>query len=531
MCLVVLNKILYDDEARSCIIQGMTTLAETVSITLGPKGRNVVLGNQFGIPRIINDGVTIAKELHLYNTLEHSGASLIRQAASKTNKIAGDGTTTSTVIAYRLIRYGLKNLAAGINPIILKRGMKRATIFLMNQIYTKSKPLEKILQIKNIAIIASGNDIKVGNFIYKAIKTVGREGLISIEETKSIYTVLEVEEGMGLTTGFISSYFINDTRRMELILDNTLVLLTNKKIETSKIDLLSTLELLTKTRHEFLVIVADNVKDEALSTLILNNLKGILKIIAIRAPGHGIQREVLLGDLAVLTGGSIIRSDAGYSLQNIKLSLFGCARRVIAEKHHTIFISDMNKFAIFLRCEQLRRQLEIVESSFNKDQIQERLTKLSGGVAIIKVGATTGPEVRDIKLRLEDAINATKAAIEEGIVSGGSASLAHIAPELLLWARKTLVGDELVGALIVEKSITFPFKTIVTNSGKNGSFILKRIQQSNFEIGYDANVNEIFDVITAGVIDPSKVTRTTIQNGTSIASMIMTTECLVFNEN
>jgi len=306
---------------------------------------------------------------------------------------------------------------------------------------------------------------------------VGREGLISLEETKSTSTVLEITEGMGLNTGFISSYFITDTRRMELILENVYILLTDKQIITSKMDLIPTLELVAKVKYQSLVIVADNIKKEALATLILNNLKGNLKIAAVRAPGFGNRRKALLNDLSMLTGGSIISSDAGYSLQNIKLSLFGRARRVIIGRQYTTFISNINKIGVFLRCEQLRRQLETTESNFIKNRIQERLAKLSGGIAIIKVGATTETEMQDRKLRLEDAINATKAAIEEGVVSGGGAALAHIAPDLLFWAQKNLAGDELTGALILEKSLTSPLKKIVSNSGRNGIVIIKKVQK------------------------------------------------------
>ena len=521
--------ILYQEEARKALEKGMDILAEAVSITLGPKGRNVVLEKKFGTPQIVNDGVTIAKEINLKGNLENTGVALIRQAASKTNDVAGDGTTTATVLAYAIIKQGMRNVAAGANPIVLKRGIEKATQFVVRKVIEYARPIESISDITKVATISAGNDVVVGSLIASAIEKVGREGLISLEEGKSTVTELEITEGMGFDRGFISGYFVTNTERMEVVLENPYILLTDKKITLVKQDLLPTLELVSKTNKP-LLIISDSVEKEALATLIINKLRGILNVVAVRAPGFGDRRKSLLEDLAVLTGGQVISADAGLSLEKMEIETLGNARRVIIGKDFTTIISDSNKEQVFARCEQLRRQLETSESTYEKEKIQERLAKLSGGVAVIKVGAATETEMKDRKLRLEDAVNATKAAVEEGIVPGGGTTLTHIAKELLEWAKANLLEDELIGALIVEKALSSPLKRIASNAGENGAVIAERVKKEKFEIGYNAATNEYVNMYDAGIIDPAKVTRSTLQNAASIASMILTTECIIVDK-
>jgi chaperonin GroEL len=521
--------ILYQEEARKALEKGMDVLAEAVSITLGPKGRNVVLEKKFGTPQIVNDGVTIAKEINLKGNLENTGVALIRQAASKTNDVAGDGTTTATVLAYAIIKQGMRNVAAGANPIVLKRGIEKATQFVVRKVIEYARPIESISDITKVATISAGNDVVVGSLIASAIEKVGREGLISLEEGKSTTTELEITEGMGFDRGFISGYFVTNTERMEIILENPYILITDKKITLVKQDLLPTLELVSKTNKP-LLIISDSVEKEALATLIINKLRGILNVVAVRAPGFGDRRKSLLEDLAVLTGGQVISADAGLSLEKMEVEILGNARRVIIGKDFTTIISDSNKEQVFARCEQLRRQLETSESTYEKEKIQERLARLSGGVAVIKVGAATETEMKDRKLRLEDAVNATKAAVEEGIVPGGGATLTHIAKELIGWAKANLLEDELIGALIVEKALSSPLKRIASNAGENGAVIAERVKKENFEIGYNAATNEYVNMYDAGIIDPAKVTRSTLQNAASIASMILTTECIIVDK-
>nr|YP_010596574.1 molecular chaperone GroEL [Chrysotila carterae]WAK83210.1 molecular chaperone GroEL [Chrysotila carterae] len=526
---MVAKIILYQEDARKAIERGMDILAEAVSITLGPKGRNVVLEKKFGAPQIVNDGVTIAKEINLKDNIENAGVALIRQAASKTNEVAGDGTTTATVLAYAIIKQGMKNVAAGANPIVLKRGIEKATQFVVQKVTDYARPIEKISDIAQVAKISAGNDQIVGSLIADAIAKVGREGLISLEESKSTFTELEITEGMGFDRGFISGYFVTNTERMEVVLENPYILLTDKKITLVKQDLVPVLELVSKTNQP-LLIICDNVEKEALATLIVNNLRGILNVVAVRAPGFGDRRKALLEDLAVLTSGQVITADAGLSLERLGIELLGKARRVIVKKDSTTIISESNKSKVLSRCEQIRRQLETTDSSYEREKLQERLAKLSGGVAIIKVGAATETEMKDRKLRLEDAINATKAAVEEGIVPGGGTTLVHISDELSEWAKETLKEEELIGALIVEKALSSPLRRIASNAGANGALIVEKVKNAKFEVGYNAAVDEFSNMYEAGIIDPTKVTRSTLQNAASIASMILTTECIIVDK-
>jgi chaperonin GroEL len=524
------KKILYQDNARRALERGMEIMVEAVSVTLGPKGRNVVLEKNYGSPQIVNDGVTIAKEIKLQDHIENTGVSLIRQAASKTNDVAGDGTTTATVLAYAMVKEGLKNVAAGANPISIKLGMEKATQYLVNQINEFAQPVEDIQSIQQVASISAGNDDIIGYLIADALAKVGKEGVISLEEGKGVSTELEITEGMKFEKGFISPYFITNTDKMEVAYENPYILLTDKKITLVQQDLLPILEQITKTKRP-LLIIAEDVEKEALATLILNKLRGIVNAVAVRAPGFGELRKLMLQDIGILTGGTVITQDAGLSLENIQLSLLGQARRVIVTKDSTTIVGDGEEInAVKIRCEQLRKQINSAETAYEKEKLQDRIAKLSGGIAIIRVGAITETEMKDKKLRLEDAINATRAAVEEGIVPGGGSTLAHLANNLLTWAKTNLHEDELVGALILARAIVAPLRRIAENAGINGAIIVEKVQQSEFEIGYNAANNKFVNMFEEGIVDPAKVTRSGLQNATSIASMILTTECIIVDE-
>ena len=523
------KKILYQDNARRALERGMEIMVEAVSVTLGPKGRNVVLEKSYGSPQIVNDGVTIAKEINLQDHIENTGVSLIRQAAAKTNDVAGDGTTTATVLAYSMVKEGLKNVAAGANPISLKLGMEKASQYIVTQINEFAQPVEDIQSIEQVASISAGNDNKIGKLISNALAKVGKEGLISLEEGKGIQTELEVTEGMKLDKGFVSPYFITNPEKMEVSYDNPYILLTDKKITLVQQDLLPILEQVTKTKRP-LVIIAQDVEKEALATLILNKLRGIINVVAIRAPGFGELRKLMLEDIGILTGASVITEEAGLTLENIQLNLLGGARRVIVTKDNTTIIGDGSTLeGIKIRCEQLRKQVNLAETSYEKEKLQDRIAKLSGGIAVIKVGALTETEMKDKKLRLEDAINATRAAVEEGIVPGGGTTLVHLSENLITWAKTNLQEDELIGAMIISKAIVAPLSRITENAGINGPVTIEKVQKQDFEIGYNAAKNKFGNMYLEGIVDPAKVTRSGLQNATSIASMILTTECIIVN--
>ncbi len=525
------KKILYQDNARRALERGMEIMVEAVSVTLGPKGRNVVLEKSYGSPQIVNDGVTIAKEINLKDHIENTGVSLIRQAASKTNDVAGDGTTTATVLAYAMVKEGLKNVAAGGNPISIKLGMEKATQYLVTQINEFAQPVEEIQSIQQVASISAGNDEIIGSLIADALSKVGKEGVISLEEGKGIVTELEITEGMKLEKGFISPYFITNTEKMEASYENPYILLTDKRITLVQQDLLPILEQITKTKRP-LLIIAEDVEKEALATLILNKLRGIINVVAIRAPGFGELRKQMLEDIAILTGGTVITQDAGLSLENIQLTLLGHARRIIVNKEATTIVADGQTLEkIKLRCEQLRKQVNIADTDYEKEKLQDRIAKLSGGIAVIRVGAVTETEMKDKKLRLEDAINATRAAVEEGIVPGGGATLTHLSENLITWAKNNLREDELIGAMIISRAILAPLRRIAENAGINGPVIIEKVQQQEFEIGYNAAKNTFGNMYEEGVVDPAKVTRSGLQNATSIASMILTTECIIVDDS
>ncbi|MEM9008674.1 MAG: chaperonin GroEL [Cyanobacteria bacterium P01_F01_bin.86] len=522
------KRIIYNEDARRALEKGMDMLAEAVGVTLGPKGRNVVLEKKFGAPQIINDGVTIAKEIELEDNVENTGVALIRQAASKTNDAAGDGTTTATVLAHAMVKEGLRNVAAGANAIALKRGIDKATAFLVDKIAEYARPVEDSSAISQVGTISAGNDEEVGGMIAEAMDQVGREGVISLEEGKSMTTELEVTEGMRFDKGYISPYFATDTERMEAVLDEPYLLFTDKKITLIQ-DLVPILEQVARAGKP-LIIIAEDIEKEALATLVVNRLRGVLNVAAVKAPGFGDRRKAMLEDMAVLTGGQVISEDTGLKLENAKLDMLGQSRRVTITKDNSTLVADGNEAAVKARCEQIRRQIDETESSYDKEKLQERLAKLSGGVAVIKVGAATETEMKDRKLRLEDAINATKAAVEEGIVPGGGTTLAHLVPGLETWAASNLTGEELTGAQIVTRALTAPLKRIAENAGQNGAVIAERVKEKDFNVGYNASNGEFVDLLEAGIVDPAKVTRSALQNAASIAGMVLTTECIVVDK-
>ena len=522
------KKILYQDDARRALIKGMNIMVEAVSVTLGPKGRNVVLEKFAGSPQIINDGVSIAREIELEDNIENTGVSLIRQAAAKTNDVAGDGTTTATVLAYAMVKEGMKNLTAGANPISLKIGMEKAVNFVIAQINEYSRPVEDVQSVSQVAAISAGNDKEIGSMIASALDKVGKDGVISLEEGKSTEIELEISEGMRFDKGFISPYFITNPERMEVVLENPYILITDKKISIVKQDLIPILEQVAKTKRPLFIIAAD-VEKEALTTLILNKLKNIIDVAAVRAPSFGARRKPILEDIAVLTEGTVITEETGLSLEKVQLEQLGQARRIIVSKSDTTIINEGTEDVVKKHCEKLRKQTSLVDEPFQKEQLQDRIAKLSGGVAVIKVGAVTETEMKDKKLRLEDAINATRSAVEEGIVPGGGTTFVHLAESLKQWAKLNLKEDELVGALIIVKAITAPLARIVTNGGKNSAIVLERVQQENFNVGYNAYAEEFGDMYDLGIIDPAKVSRSALQNAASIAGMILTTECIVVN--
>lgn len=522
------KQILYHENARRALEKGMDILAEAVAVTLGPKGRNVVLEKKFGAPQIVNDGVTIAKEIELEDHIENTGVALIRQAASKTNDVAGDGTTTATVLAYAMVKEGMRNVAAGANPMAIKRGIDRATQKVVETIASHAKPVEDSRAITQVASISAGNDDEVGKMIADAIEKVGKEGVISLEEGKSTTTELEITEGMRFDKGYISPYFVTDPERMEVIQKDAYVLITDKKITLVQ-DLVPILEQVARARKP-LFIIAEDIEKEALATLVVNKLRGNLNVSAVKAPGFGDRRKAMMQDIAVLTNTQVISEETGLRLDSIKLDVLGKARQVNITKDYTTVIAEGNEEGVSARCEQIRRQIEETDSAYEKEKLQERLAKLAGGVAVIKVGAATETEMKDKKLRLEDAINATKAAVEEGIVPGGGTTLAHLAIELENWVQSNLEHEELIGGMIVARSLTAPLKRIVENAGQNGAVIAEQVKDKPFNIGYNAANAEFVDMFEAGIVDPAKVTRSGLQNAASIAGMVLTTECIVVDK-
>ena len=522
------KRIIYNENARRALERGMDILAEAVAVTLGPKGRNVVLEKKFGSPQIVNDGVTIAKEIELEDNVENTGVSLIRQAASKTNDSAGDGTTTATVLAHAIVKEGLRNVAAGANAIALKRGIDKATAYLVQKIADQATPVGDSNAIAQVGSISAGNDPEVGKMIASAMEKVGREGVISLEEGKSMFTELEITEGMRFDKGYISPYFVTDPERMEASFDEPYILITDKKIALVQ-DLVPVLEQVARGGRP-LLIISEDIEKEALATLVVNRLRGVLNVAAVKAPGFGDRRKAMLEDIAVLTGGTLITEDAGLKIDATTLEQLGSARRVTITKDSTTLVAEGNEDAVKSRCDQIRRQIDESDSSYDKEKLQERLAKLSGGVAVIKVGAATETEMKDRKLRLEDAINATRAAVEEGIVPGGGTTLAHLSPGLSEWATSNLKDEELTGAMIVGRALTSPLRRIAENAGQNGAVIAERVKEKDSSMGYNAATNEFVNMLEAGIVDPAKVTRSALQNAASIAAMVLTTECIVVDK-
>ena len=519
------KQILFDEAGRRKVLNGVSILARAVKVTLGPKGRNVMIDKKFGAPKVTKDGVTVAKEIELDDPYENMGAQMVREVASKTADKAGDGTTTATVLAHAMVKSGLRNVAAGASGITLKKGMDKAAEFLVEKIKEHAKPISDSNAIAQVGTISAGNDEEVGRMIADAMDKVGKEGVISLEEGKSMTTELEVTEGMRFDKGYISPYFATDTERMEAVLEEPYILLTDKKIGLVQ-DLVPVLEQIARTGKP-LLIIAEDIEKEALATLVVNRLRGVLNVAAVKAPGFGDRRKAMLEDIAVLTNGQLITEDAGLKLENAKLEMLGTARRITINKDTTTIVAEGNEVAVKARCEQIRKQMDETDSTYDKEKLQERLAKLSGGVAVVKVGAATETEMKDKKLRLEDAINATKAAVEEGIVPGGGTTLAHLAPALEEWAAANLSGEELIGAHIVASSLTAPLMRIAQNAGVNGAVVAENVRNKPFNEGYNAATGEYVDMLAAGIVDPAKVTRSGLQNAASIAGMVLTTECIV----
>lgn len=519
------KQIVYSEDARKALQAGIDKLADTVKITLGPKGRNVVLDKKFGAPLITNDGVTIAKEIELEDAFENMGAQLVKEVATKTNDAAGDGTTTATLLAQALVREGMKNIAAGANPMVVRKGMAKAVDAAVKTIIANSKKVEGSDDIARVATVSSADE-NVGKLIAEAMEKVSSDGVITIEESKTAETYSEVVEGMQFDRGYLSPYMVTDTDKMEAVLDDALILITDKKISNMQ-DLLPLLEQIVKMGKK-LLIIAEDVEGEALSSLILNKLRGVFTCVAVKAPGFGDRRKEMLQDIAVLTGGEVISSDLGMELSEAKLEQLGQARQVVVQKENTIIVDGSgDSEAIKSRISQIKASIETTTSDFDKEKLQERLAKLSGGVAVIKVGAATEIEMKEKKLRIEDALAATKAAVEEGIVAGGGTALINAMPEVEKLVD-TLDGDEKTGAAIVLKALEEPVRQIALNAGLEGSVIIDKIVSSGKTgYGFDAYNEEYKDMIPSGIVDPTKVTRSALQNAASVASMVLTTESLV----
>ena len=514
----------YGDEARESLKIGVDKLANTVRVTLGPKGRNVVLDKQYGSPLITNDGVTIAKEIELEDAFENMGAQLIREVASKTNDVAGDGTTTATVLAQAMVSEGMKNLAAGANPIVLRKGMKKATDATVKAIAEMSQKVSGKEQIAKVAEVSSGDE-EVGKMVADAMEKVSRDGVITIEESKTMLTELDLVEGMQFDRGYISAYFATDTEKMEAVLEDPYILIYDKKISNIQ-DILPLLEQIVQSGKK-LMIIAEDIEGEALTTLILNKLRGTFSVVGVKAPGYGDRRKDMLQDIAILTGGTVISEEVGLDLKSATIDMLGQAKSVKVTKENTIIVDGLgDKDAIAQRVAQIKSQIEETKSSFDKEKLQERLAKLAGGVAVIRVGAATETEMKEAKLRMEDALNATRAAVEEGIIFGGGSAYIHAAKKVAE-QMKDLKGDEATGAQIVLKALESPLYFIAENAGLPGAVVVNKVKEAEEGIGFDA-YNEVYvNMIEAGIVDPAKVTRSALQNATSVASSLLTTEATV----
>ena len=520
------KEIKYGAEARKTLETGVNKLADTVSVTLGPKGRNVVLDKSFGAPLITNDGVTIAKEIELEDAFENMGAQLVKEVATKTNDVAGDGTTTATVLAQAMINEGMKNLAAGANPIILRKGMKKATNCAVEAIASMSSKVNGKQHIARVATVSSGDE-EVGNMVADAMEKVSGDGVITIEESKTMQTELDLVEGMQFDRGYISAYMATDMDKMEAVLEDPYILITDKKISNIQ-DILPLLEQVVKTGAK-LLIIAEDVEGEALTTLIVNKLRGTFNVVAVKAPGYGDRRKAMLEDIAILTGGQVISSELGLELKDADLEQLGRAKSVKVQKENTVIVDGMGaKAEIEARISQIKSQIEETTSEFDKEKLQERLAKLAGGVAVIRVGAATETEMKESKLRMEDALNATRAAVEEGIIAGGGSAYIHASKKVSELAD-SLEGDEKTGAKVILKALEAPLFYIAANAGLEGAVIINKVKDSEIGVGFDAAAEEYVDMVKAGILDPVKVTRSALQNATSVAATLLTTESVVAN--
>jgi len=517
------KQLMFDEEARRAILRGVDKLANAVKATLGPKGRNVVLDKKFGAPNITKDGVTVAKEVELEDPFENMGAQMVKEVASKTSDVAGDGTTTATVLAQSIVREGMKNVTAGSNPMALKRGIEKAVEAVIEEIKKISKPTKGKKEIAQVATISANNDKTIGDLIADAMEKVGKDGVITVEEAKGVETTLEVVEGMQFDRGYISPYMVTDPERMETVLENPLILIHEKKISGMK-DLLPILEQIAKLGRPFLII-AEEVEGEALATLVVNKLRGTLQCAAVKAPGFGDRRKEMLKDIAVLTGGEVISEELGIKLENIRLDDLGKCKKVVVDKENTTIIEGAGKDKeIEGRIKQIRTQIDETTSDYDREKLQERLAKLAGGVAVIKVGAPTEIAMKEKKARVEDALNATRAAVEEGIVPGGGVVLIRALPAL---DKVRASGDDKIGLDIVRRALEEPIRQIAENAGVEGSIVVQKVKDGSGAFGFNAESEEYEDLLAAGIIDPTKVTRVALQNAASIAGLMVTTECMV----
>ena len=518
------KEIKYGSEARAALERGVNQLADTVKVTLGPKGRNVVLDKSFGAPLITNDGVTIAKEIELEDGFENMGAQLIREVAAKTNDVAGDGTTTATVLAQAMVHEGLKNLEAGANPIVLRKGMKKATDKAVEAIREMSSKVNGKEQIARVAAVSSGDD-EVGQMVADAMEKVSNDGVITIEESKTMQTELDLVEGMQFDRGYISAYMATDMEKMEAVLDDPYILITDKKISNIQ-EILPVLEQIVQSGAR-LLIIAEDIEGEALTTLIVNKLRGTFNVVAVKAPGYGDRRKEMLQDIAILTGGQVISEELGFDLKETTMDQLGRAKSVKVQKENTVIVDGCgDKNAIADRVGQIKKAIEETTSDFDREKLQERLAKLAGGVAVIRVGAATETEMKEAKLRMEDALNATKAAVEEGIIGGGGSAYIHVSKKVKEFAE-TLEGDEKTGAKIILKALEAPLAQIAKNAGLEGAVIVNKVRESEVGTGFDAYNETYVDMVEKGILDPAKVTRSALQNATSVASTLLTTESVV----
>ena len=513
--------IIYGEEERRLLQAGVDKLANAVKITLGPKGRNVLIAKQFGTPLVTNDGVTIAKEIELEDATENMGAQVVKEVASKTNDVAGDGTTTATLLAQIIVREGFKNVAAGANPMELKKGVKGAVDVAVEEIAKIAKPVESKDAIAQVGGI-SASDAEIGNLIADAMEKVGKDGVITVEESKSLGTTLDIVEGMQFDRGYLSAYMVSDTEKMEAVMENPYILITDKKISNIQ-DIVKLLEQVMQQGRK-LLIIAEDVEGEALATLVVNKLRGVIDVVAVKAPGYGERRKAMLEDIAVLTGGTYLSSDLGYELKEATVDMLGQAATVKVDKDTTTIVSGMgDKEEIANRIAAIKGQAEATESEFDHEKLMERLAKLSGGVAVIKVGAATETELKERKLRIEDALNATKAAVEEGIVPGGGVALVNVIPKVSEYVQ-TLTGDVKTGAAIIERALEEPVRQIAENAGLEGSVVVAEVKRSEKGVGLNAATEEYVDMMAAGIVDPAKVTRSALQNAASASAMLLTTE-------